>query len=135
MENAYIYLDEAVHPDVIKKLLRDYKTATAKTGEQLRWAYDEAAFPYTIEDSPQGEDRWFYLRGLHERYNVIVIAVESGKSPNGAVDGRCCVQITLPNDATQGDKGKANELCKWIAGRLHGKLQLFNGRIMPPIDE
>ena len=45
------------------------------TAKQLGWEYDEAGFPYTIETKPEGEGKWFYLKGINPLYKYMVIGV------------------------------------------------------------
>lgn len=70
-EAASLTLDE------VKELFITYQEQTAKTGEQLGWEYAAAAFPYTIETKPEGEGKWFYLKGTSELYRHIVVGVGS----------------------------------------------------------
>lgn len=113
--------------DEVKQFLQRYKEQVELTGRQLDWQYGEAAFPYTIESKPEAEGKWFYLKGTNSLYKYIVFGV--GSKEEDGVD-RHYVRVVLPDDATHGDKGKANEFCKYMARHLKAKLQLFNGRIM-----
>ncbi|KIL41189.1 hypothetical protein SD70_09215 [Gordoniibacillus kamchatkensis] len=115
--------------DELKQQLLEYKDQLAKTGSQLGWEYDEAGFPYTIESKPEGEGKWFYLKGKTALYRYLLLGV--GKEEQ-AGDGEplCYVQVTLPEDATHGDKAKGNELCKHLARLWKAELHLFNGRVM-----
>ncbi|SFA76409.1 MULTISPECIES: DUF1885 family protein [unclassified Bacillus (in: firmicutes)] len=136
-ENAYIKLvpssgKQDISVEELKELFHYYKDITAKTGEQLDWKFDNAAFPYEIKETEEGKGNWFYLHSNHDRYFAILIGVdkemiidESGESLEQSY-----VQITLPEQSTFGDKGKANEFCKYLAKKLQGELHLFNGRIM-----
>lgn len=132
--NAYIKLgsqsiQQEVTLDDVRNVLKYYQEITQKTGHQLGWHYGKAAFPYEFAETSEGEGNWFYLRATDkENYRYIALAVDSDQEGN---DGGCnLIQVTLPDNATHGDKGKANEFCKFLAKKFHGELQLFNGRIM-----
>jgi hypothetical protein len=131
-QSAYLYFVEgssvsSLTLDEVKEHLARYRDQVSKTGQQLDWNYAEAAFPYTIETKPDGEDLWFYLKGKDELYRYIVFGI--GVSP--AADGeRHYIQVVLPEGSTHGDKAKANELCKYLGRNLKSELHLFNGRIM-----
>lgn len=110
--------------DELKEELHIYIEMTSKTGKQLDWAYAEAAFPYTIAQNPEGEGKWFYLQGKNPKlYRKILLGIGQNE------DGKTYIQVTLPDDATHGDKGKANELCRYLAKHFKAELTLFNGRI------
>jgi len=136
--HAYIKLVQAsakksVTLAEVKELLQYYKEITSKTGEQLGWGYREAAFPYTIAETPDGKDQWFYLKGEPPRYQTIIIGVGKEQLKDDDSDEsreQSFIQVTLPHGATHGDKGKANEFCKFLARKLEGELHLFNGRVM-----
>lgn len=132
LQSAYIYLvegsttDKATLDDVKAKLAH-YIDMTKKTGEQLGWNYHDSAFPYNIEESAEGKDAWFILRGKDPKlYRYIIIAVGSREEAGST---KHYVQITLPETATHGDKNKANEFCRYLAKAYKGELHLFNGRI------
>ncbi|WP_054028010.1 DUF1885 family protein [Bacillus sp. FJAT-28004] len=108
----------------IKSQLMGYREQTSLTGSQLDWDYAEAAFPYTIESKQ--DDRWFYLKGINHLYKHIIFG--PGETTSVAGQTVPCVQIVLPDEATHGDKSKANELCKYIAKQLKAELTMFNGR-------
>ncbi|WP_138751745.1 DUF1885 family protein [Paenibacillus sinopodophylli] len=108
----------------IKSQLLQYKEQTTHTGSQLNWNYAEAAFPYTIEQTQ--DERWFYLKGTHPLYKHILFGPSMAISTSGS--SVPCIHVVLPEEATHGDKSKANELCKYIAGRLKAELTMFNGR-------
>lgn len=118
--------------DELEQSLELYQDALKRTGHQLNWEYEDAAFPYTIEKvvEPSGsEPTWLYLRGQASRYRHIALSTIT--TNEHSAEGSCpTVQIVLPDGATHGDKGKANELCRFIAQRLKAELTLFNGRIM-----
>lgn len=108
----------------IRSQLLHYREQTALTGTQLDWDYAEAAFPYTIES--KHDDRWFYLKGINPHYKHIIFG--PGETTGAAGQAVSCVQIVLPDEATHGDKAKANELCKYMAKQLQAELTMFNGR-------
>ncbi|MDN4523578.1 DUF1885 family protein [Fictibacillus fluitans] len=131
-ENAYIKLvpaskQQVITIDEVKDLFRYYKEITGKTGSQLGWEYGESAFPYNMEEKSHGKGKWFYLKSKEQRFKYIMVGVdnESGTCPTTPY-----IQITLPEGFTHGDKGKANEFCKFLAKQLNAELHLFNGRIM-----
>jgi len=113
--------------DELKEQLINYRDQLALTGKQLDWQYEDVCFPYTIETKPEGEGRWFYLKGKYRHYESIVFGVD--KEQVGE-DERHYVQVVLPEGHTHGDKNKGNELCKYLAKHLKAELQLFNGRVM-----
>ncbi|MFC5453188.1 DUF1885 family protein [Paenibacillus aestuarii] len=117
----------ALSLDELKQRLLHYKDQLALTAKQLGWEYDDAGFPYTIETKPEGEGKWFYLKGRTPLYKYIVIGVGSEGDQEQA---RHYVQVVLPDDATHGDKAKGNEFCKYLGKLLKAELHLFNGRIM-----
>lgn len=136
-KNAYIKLvpssaQQTITTEELKELFQYYKEITAKTGNQLDWNYDNAAFPYEIKEKEEGEGVWFYLQSEQDRYNAILIGVDRELAKDKDVSDReqTYIQITLPETATAGDKGKANEFCKFMGKKLQGELHLFNGRIM-----
>lgn len=129
-QSAYISLVEgskldSIDLDGVKEQLREYQEQMALTGRQLGWDYAGAAFPYDIEQKPEAEGKWFYLKGNQPLYQYIVIGTGSRE-----VDGSVIpyIQVVLPKGATHGDKAKANELCKWIGKRLQAEVKMFNGR-------
>ncbi|WP_297991354.1 DUF1885 family protein [Anoxybacillus sp.] len=106
---------ETVTLEQCKQLLEQFRDIARKTGEQLGWGYEQSAFPYDIVIN---EDR-IILVGKDARYYMIECRIHDR-----------AVEFILPKQATHGDKGKANELCKFFAKQMAGKLHLFNGRIM-----
>jgi len=135
--NAFIKLvpsstKQTITIDEVKELFQYYKEITGKTGDQLDWQYEGSAFPYEIKETDEGKEKWFYLHSSHERYNAILIGVdqETVRNENGEASEQTYIQITLPEQSTYGDKGKANEFCKFLAKKLQGELHLFNERIM-----
>ncbi|MED1862763.1 DUF1885 family protein [Fictibacillus nanhaiensis] len=134
-QSAYVKLVPASEKQVItidelKDLLLYYRSITTKTGEQLSWGYADAAFPYTIEEKEEAAGQWFYLKGIDQRKNKYIL-VGLGTEKDANVDHDInYIQVTLTEVSTHGDKGKANEFCKFIASKLKGELHLFNGRVM-----
>ncbi|MGM0803231.1 MAG: DUF1885 family protein [Bacillota bacterium] len=134
-QSAYVKLVPASLKQVItleelKDFLLYYRSITTKTGEQLSWGYADAAFPYTIEEKEEAEGRWFYLKGIDQRKNkYILVGIGTDKNNDPNLE-QCYIQFTLTDISTHGDKGKANEFCKFIASKLKGELHLFNGRVM-----
>ncbi|OEH93892.1 DUF1885 family protein [Bacillus solimangrovi] len=112
----------------LKELFHYYKEITGKTGKQLGWGYENAAFPYEIKQQTDSNGQWFYLKGTEDRYAYILIGVGKEKHDEGSFQSY--IQVTLPDESTYGDKGKANEFSKFLAKKLEGELHLFNGRIM-----
>jgi hypothetical protein len=135
--NAYIKLvpssiKQTISINEVKELFHYYKSIIGKTGDQLDWNYEGSAFPYEIKETDEGKETWFYLQSTHERYNAILIGVdqETIRNENGNELEQTYIQITLPEQSTFGDKGKANEFSKFLAKKLQGELHLFNERIM-----
>ncbi|MCC3357630.1 DUF1885 family protein [Bacillus sp. REN16] len=136
MENAYIKLVsksniQNISLDDVKDLFNYYKEITGKTGKQLDWDYNNAAFPYQIKEINH-EKNWFYLKSDQQKYNAIVIGVGHEKIEDeiDEIKEQTYIQVTLPESSTPGDKGKANEFCKFLAKKLEGELHLFNERVM-----
>lgn len=137
MANAYIKLVPAstkqeMTLDEVKELFFYYKEITSKTGNQLSWEYSEVAFPYDLKASNDGNPDWFYLKSDDSRYNLILLGVgkELIEEDDDSKREQYYIQVTLPQASTHGDKGKANEFCKFLGKKLEGELQLFNGRTM-----
>jgi hypothetical protein len=135
--NAYIKLvpsaaKETISTDELKELFYYYKEITTKTGNQTDWQYSEAAFPYEVKEEPSGKGKWFYLYSTNDRYKAILLGIdeENIENEDGSPKSQTYIQITLPEISTFGDKGKANEFCKFLAKKLQAELHLFNGRIM-----
>lgn len=130
-QSAYIYLPgssgSSFTLDNLKELLGRYREQTSLTGKQLGWDYAEAAFPYTVETKPEGEGKWFILKGVNPLYKYILLGVGSKTEEDRELP---YIQITLPDGATHGDKAKGNEFCKYLARTLKAELHLFNGRKM-----
>ncbi|WP_174842917.1 DUF1885 family protein [Neobacillus mesonae] len=136
-ENAFIKLvpssaKQTISTDEVKELFHYYKNITTKTGDQLDWQFENAAFPYEMKETEDSEGKWFYLHSNHERYNVILLGIDTEivRGEDGSENEQAYIQVTLPDQSTFGDKGKANEFCKFLAKKLQGELHLFNGRIM-----
>jgi hypothetical protein len=135
--HAYIKLVEAsnrqtITIDELKELFRYYKEITSKTGQQLGWEYGSAAFPYELKDAPEGQNNCFYLISNKPGYHAMIVSIgtEELDDTEGMPQTQYFIQITLPHGATHGDKGKANEFCKFLAKKFEGELHLFNGRVM-----
>lgn len=131
-ENAYIKLvpssaKQKVTVEEIKEYFHYYKEITSKTGDQLNWNFESASFPYELKETEQGRGKWFYLSSTQDRYSAILIGVDEETNDT---EPYTYIQITLPEESTYGDKGKANEFCKFLAKKLQGELHLFNGRVM-----
>ena len=132
LQSAYIYFVEgstATHADIedVKAKFTRYIEMTKKTGEQLGWSYAESAFPYVLEERPEGKGSWFLLKGIDPTvYKMIVIGIGS-KEEDGKE--KHYVQVSLPESSTNGDKGKANEFCRYLARDYKAELHLFNNRV------
>jgi hypothetical protein len=112
--------------DDVKKLLAYYKEMTAYTGQQLGWDYQQAAFPYTIEEKEQDGIQYLMLKGIEpSQYYYLLIGVSQEKDT-----GYHYIQLVLPDRATHGDCTKANEYSRFLAKQLEAQLQLLNGRTM-----
>lgn len=125
MQHAFIKLvpkstKQTVTLEDVQQLFSYYKSITSQTGKQLNWSYEDSAFPYEMI---QTSETTLHLKSSHDRYHSIYVGV-------GEENEQHFVQITLPESATFGDKGKANEFCRYVAKKLEGELQLFNGRTM-----
>lgn len=132
-KSAYITFVEGsvvqqVTLDEVKEMLTQYITQAKKTADQIDFAYNEVAFPYTLHEKPEAKGTWFYLKGTEPRlYQYILIGV--GSRP---AEGReeHYIQITLTDISTAGDKGKANEYSKFLAKSFKAELTMFNGSKM-----
>jgi hypothetical protein len=114
----------------VKELFHYYKEITSKTGEQVSWEYADAAFPYEIEEKDEGKDSWFFLKATSDRYKYMIVGVGKEDLEEPSEEEAAYIQVVLPEGATYGDKGKANEFCKFLAKKLAGELHLFNKRVM-----
>jgi hypothetical protein len=131
-QSAYIkFVDGSSVPSItleeLKEKLVYYKEQVKNTGLQLDWEYAEAAFPYSIEQKPEAEGKWFYLKGIDPLYKYILFGVSE---PADASGEKGMIQVTLPDDSTHGDKAKGNEFCKFLAKTYKTELHLFNGRVI-----
>lgn len=123
---------ETITLEEIKDLLSYYKEITSKTGNQVNWDYGEAALPYEMQIRESEKGNYLYLSSKHDRYHAIQVGIEKEvvELSDGSEQDLTVVQIALAPSSTYGDKGKANEFCKFLAKKLQGELHLFNGRIM-----
>lgn len=123
---------QQVSLDDIKSKIKHYIEMTKKTGQQLAWSYADAAFPYTLIEKPEAQGKWFYLKGNDPKlYKYIMFGVgEEEIERDGEKISQCFIQVVLPEGSTHGDKGKANEFCKYLAKEFQGELHLFNNRVM-----
>ena len=87
---AYIKLvsnssQTAITKDELKTLFHYYKKITSKTGTQIDWKYDQAAFPYEIKELPNQQDNSFHLYSKQDRYHSILIGIkqETTNDENG----------------------------------------------------
>ncbi|MEW9667477.1 DUF1885 family protein [Ammoniphilus sp. 3BR4] len=135
--SAYIKLvkESRVHQvtlDDVKSKIKHYIEMTQKTGQQLAWGYADAAFPYTLIEKPEAQGKWFYLKGNDPKlYKYIMFGVgEEEIEREDEKTSQFFIQVVLPEGSTHGDKGKANEFCKYLAKEFQGELHLFNNRVM-----
>jgi hypothetical protein len=131
-QSAYIKFVEgsavsALSLDELKEKLLYYKEQLHRTGQQLDWEYGQMAFPYSIEQKPDAEGKWFYLKGIDRQYKYILFGVSV---PAEGSDEKGYIQVTLPDDCTHGDKAKGNEFCKFLGKAYKAELHLFNGRVL-----
>jgi hypothetical protein len=113
----------------VKEMLNQYIVRAKKTAEQIDYPYEEVAFPYTIEEKPEAQGKWFYLKGTNPKlYKYILFGVGSRPTEDGSEQH--FIQVTLTDFSTAGDKGKANEFCKYLAKHYKAELTLFNSRKM-----
>lgn len=135
--NAYIKLvpssiKQTITVEELKDLFEYYKQITSKTASQINWTYEQAAFPYEMKEQSIDHHHGIYLFAQNERYREIFITIEQETITNEDLTEslQTQIQVTLSSRSTYGDKGKANEFCKFLAKKLQGELHLFNGRIM-----
>ncbi|WLD95005.1 DUF1885 family protein [Alkalihalobacillus sp. AL-G] len=134
--SAYIKLvakskQQTITLEEVKELINYYKDITTKTGTQLGWEYGSNAFPYSLEQREDGKDKWFLLKGNdQDDYKYIIVGVGGTDENQEGSESNTYIQVVLPDGSTHGDKGKANEFCKFLAKKLDAELQLFNGRTM-----
>ncbi|PET54618.1 hypothetical protein CN514_18095, partial [Bacillus sp. AFS001701] len=98
----------------------DYIQSSTKIGQQVDWNYEKVSFPYTISNKKLDDQDALYLQSNDSRYKHFVVSIQDDKN----------IVITLLPNSTYGDKGKANELCRYLAQKIEAKLELFNNRIM-----
>jgi hypothetical protein len=137
IESAYIKLvPESIKKNIsiqeVRELLSYYQMITTKTGIQLKWDYEKKAFPYDVKEPENMKNKMIYLQSNIDRYHMILIGVdqEMVQDEDGLERNQSYIQVTLPETSTYGDKGKANELCKFLAKSLQAQLHLFNKRVM-----
>jgi hypothetical protein len=136
--NAYIKLvpssiQQTITVGELKELFEYYKQITSKTASQINWTYEQAAFPYELKEQSIDHHHGIYLSAHNdERYREIFITIEQETITNEDLTEsvQTSIRLTLSSRSTYGDKGKANEFCKFLAKKLQGELHLFNGRIM-----
>ncbi|RXT14970.1 DUF1885 family protein [Ammoniphilus sp. CFH 90114] len=123
---------QQVSLDDVKSKITYYINMTKKTGEQLAWGYADAAFPYTLIEKPEAKGKWFYLKGNDPKlYKYIMFGVGAQElETEEGTTSQHFIQVVLPEGSTHGDKGKANEFCKYLAKEFQGELHLFNKRVM-----
>ncbi|WP_044642436.1 DUF1885 family protein [Risungbinella massiliensis] len=115
-----------INLDGLQELLQTYRSRMKKTGEQLQWDYEAAAFPYEIEKHQQDGITYLLLKGKDpSAYYYLVMG--TGKEDETGVE---YIQIVLPDRATHGDISKANEYAKFLAKEVQGELTMFNDRTM-----
>lgn len=118
--------------DVVEQL-NHYREQLKKTGEQLGWQYETAAFPYDMEKG-EGDDPWLYLKGSGRYRRIVIGAGSRQQTAASEADGEeapeteSFVQIVLPEDSTFADKCKGNELCKYLGKAWKAEVKMFNGR-------
>ncbi len=113
----------------VKDLFQLYVDRMSKLSDQLDWEYKDAAFPYVIEEKPEGKDQWFFLKAVDPLYNYLVVGVDKEEVEGNTIS---YVQIVIPDEEHRmpGDVAKANEFAKYLARYLQAELHLFNDRIM-----
>jgi hypothetical protein len=134
-QSAFIKLvpaskQQSISLSEVKELFHYYKEITSKTGEQVSWEYADAAFPYEVDEKEEGKDSWFLLKATSDRYKYIIVGVGTEENDENSEEETSYIQVVLPEGASFGDKGKANEFCKFLAKKLAGELHLFNKRVM-----
>ncbi|MBH8598015.1 DUF1885 family protein [Thermoactinomyces sp. CICC 10523] len=130
-KSAYIKLvkgskQEDISLEEVKKLFLYYQEMVSLTGKQLGWGYQEAAFPYDLQEREQDGIPYLLLKGKKpSHYYGLIVGVAKEAETNIPY-----IQIVLPDQATHGDTAKGNEYGKFLAKQLKGELHLFNGRTM-----
>ncbi|KMY45132.1 hypothetical protein AC622_13595 [Bacillus sp. FJAT-27916] len=129
---SYIRLqNQTISIEEVQKMIDDYRQSVQKTGKQLDYSYEEKAFPYSIfTPENQGSGECLYLSSKDPDYHLIRIGIGEEPIPGMKGDLSPYIEISLERNSTFADKGKANELAKYMAKKKQGDLQLFNGRIM-----
>ncbi|WP_419883701.1 DUF1885 family protein [Peribacillus sp. B-H-3] len=136
-ESAFIKLvpqsnRQSITLEEVKDLFRYYKSLREKTGKQIDWDYQNSAFPYKMEVVDQSQEKWIRFVSNQDRYNGMLAGINTEKieDKTGTERFQPYIQIKLVPASTYGDKGKANEYCRFIAKKLNAELHLFNKRIM-----
>jgi hypothetical protein len=130
-KSAYIRLvsgakQTEINLDGLKELLQVYRNRVKKTGEQLNWDYESAAFPYDIEERTQDGISYLLLKGKDPAlYYYLLLGTGTEKET-----GIQYIQIVLPERATHGDVAKGNEYARFLAKELQAELTMFNKRKM-----
>lgn len=130
-KSTYIYLvDGSTQTDIrleeVRSLLDLYVSRMKKTGEQLDWDYASAAFPYECSTQEENGIPYLVLTSTDpDLYYGFWLGVGQEDETNTSY-----IQIVLPERATHGDVGKANEYAKFLAKELKGQLSLFNNRVI-----
>lgn len=110
------------------QLLETYRSRLQKTGKQLDWDYAAAAFPYTIQHigkEGEGGEKYLKLTSTQPKlYTGLLFAMEQ-KNDSPAI------RLTLPPNATHGDRSKGNEFAKFLSKELRAPIIQFNGRVIP----
>src|SRR5207248_666878 len=94
-----------INLDGLKNLLELYRDRMKKTGQQLNWDYEAAAFPYELEEKEQEGVPYLLLKGKEPSlyyYLLMGIGIEEATSVH-------YIQVVLPERATHGDVSKGNE--------------------------
>ncbi|GAA0325081.1 DUF1885 family protein [Bacillus carboniphilus] len=108
----------------VKEILQEYVRRTKKTGEQLNWDYDQHAFPYSIEEIQNEAKQFLQLKSIDPPlYHSFYLDIPEEMDDT-------ILRITLSSQSTHADKGKANELCRFISKNWGAELRLFNKRVM-----
>src|ERR1700750_426943 len=97
-------IQTTITKDELKELFHYYKEITSKTGSQIDWKYDQAAFPYEINEDQDQQNNSFYLNSKIDRYHTIQIGIEQEiiTDNNGNWEKQTYIQIILPSNSTYG---------------------------------
>lgn len=130
-KSAYIRLvsgakQSEINLDGLKELLQLYRNRMKKTGEQLNWDYESAAFPYDLEEKEQDGISYLLLKGKDPSLYYYLLMGTGIEEKTGVH----YIQIVLPERATHGDVSKGNEYARFLAKELQAELTLFNDRVM-----